>query len=515
MATVDTISTAFQLQRMDMQLAHDLMGGTKAMARAGERYIPKGKSETPEEYHSRIQRTVLLNAYKRTVRFCRGQVFKKNVVVEDRKPEDLLTQEQVEWFKHWAEDVNHNSDSLTEWSGGVFEAGLNDGVTFALVDYSAVVLATDAAGRPMYQDAAGQYRFKTAEADRENGWGPYVIHVPAGQVIECRAEVRNGVQRVSHFRYMENFDVVKDAWSTERRQRIRVFEPGTWQTWENTADGSGAFVLTDSGEMKDENGAPLTFVPVVIFMPGERRTAVTAEPALQDLAELNKRHWQATSDQAEMMEFARRPVWFGRQLGEMDPVTGKDKEIEFGAGRLINASSEYASLVSLGIDAASVTAGRQELQDLEGQMALYGLQLLQPNSGASVVTATEVAQDTEETLSALQDWALRFQDFLENILRTVAMWRGEADGPSVKVNSDFSKMLDVEYLLRLQEGNVISKQTLLGLLVNAGILPDDFDVDGEADRIAQELNAQGGPSGTLNLADILNRGRGQNAPNEI
>ena len=55
-----------------MELTRDLMGGTEAMARAAERYIPKSRRfETAEEYESRLKRTVLLNAYKRAVRFLR------------------------------------------------------------------------------------------------------------------------------------------------------------------------------------------------------------------------------------------------------------------------------------------------------------------------------------------------------------------------------------------------------------------------------------------------------------
>lgn len=503
MALVSTVSDEMLLQRRDMQLTHDLMGGTEAMIRAGERYLPRAtRNETDKEYLSRLHRTVLLNAYKRTVRFCRGQVFKKPVVIEDRKPEDLISQEFVDWFKMWSEDVNREGDNLTDWSGGAFEDGLNNGVTFCLVDYSAVDTMTDENGNVRYRDQNGEYQLKTQEADKENGWGPYLIHVPVGRVIDCRLERVAGVQRCVHFRYMEDFYVESENWTQERRQRIRVFTPGHFEIWENSADQSDDFSQQSTGEMKDERGQLLPYVPLSIFMPGDKRTAVTAEPALQDLAQLNKRHWQATSAQAELMEFVRRPVWFGRSLGD------GDKPLEFGPGVVVNCSSDYAALQSLGVDAASVAAGRQELQDLENQMAMYGLQLLQPNTGGAV-TATEITQDTEESISTLQDWALRFQNFIENVLRDVALWKVEADGPSVKVNTDLTRIVNSQLLMTLQQNGVLSKRTLLALLIGAGVLPDDFDVDAETDRIAQELNTQAGPSGALNLSDIVNRGRQQ------
>lgn len=423
MATVSTISKEFTLQREDMSLTRDLLGGTKAMVRAAERYIPKSRRfETIQEYESRLKRTILFNAYKRTVRFLRGQVFKKPVVLEDVKPGDLITQEQKDWFNEWIEDVNLQGNNLNEWSGIVFESGVNDGVTFCIVDYSTVPTLTKEDGSLYYLDKNGQYQLKTKQADQENGWRPYLVHVPAGQVIDCHVDVLNGVQIITHFRYVEDYVIQKDEWETERRQRIRVFTPGRYQCWENSADGADDYILNESmsGEMKDENGNLLRFVPVCIFMPGEKRTPCTAEPALQDLAELNKRHWQATSAQSELMEFVRRPVWFGRQLGESE----NGEPILFGAGTLINATSDQADLKSLGIDSGSIQAGREELRDLESQMAMYGLQLLQPSNGLYSVTATEVNQDTEESVSTLQDWALRYQNFLENCLKFVGIWKG-------------------------------------------------------------------------------------------
>ena len=68
-------------------------------------------------------------------------------------------------------------------------------------------------------------------------------------------------------------------------------------------------------------------------------------------------------------------------------------------------------------------------------------------------------------------------------------------------------MVSSQLLLTLQQNGVLSKRTLLDLLVRAGILPDDFDTDAEPDRIAQELNSASGPSGPLNLVDLVNRGR--------
>lgn len=185
-------------------------------------------------------------------------------------------------------------------------------------------------------------------------------------------------------------------------------------------------------------------------------------------------------------------------MGEFDAKSGKTRII-FGAGKLCHSTDENASLQSIGVDSGSVEAGRQELEDLENRMAIYGLQLLQPKTG--VITATESSRDAEENNSTLKAWALQFQDFLENCLLYVGKWWGLPDGPSVKVNTEFANALDAAFLLEMFRANVISGETLLAIIKGMGILPDDFDVEEEAAKIASGLMAN--EIGASNLAKSL------------
>ena len=493
--SVDTISEAFALQHEDMRLTHDLMDGTKAMLAAGERYIPREDGEEMASWNIRLHRTVLFNVYKRTLRYLGGRAFEKPVVLGE-DAEDAR-------YNDFVEDVDKQGHNLSVWSRHVFEEGLNDGVTFCVIDYSDVKTRR-MNGATQYQLPDGTWADKTEAADRANGWGPYFIHVDARQVLDARMEWRSGKPIVTHFRYQETLEQPNGKWNTGAYQQIRAFfydDAGraAWQVWSNQDEDGDTAEFT----MRDEGFFSIGVIPVVWFMPGEKRTPMTAEPALIDLAQLNKRHWQATSSQFEMMEYVRRPVWFGRRLGTRNTQTGEMK-IVFGAGILCNADDDNAMLQSLGIDAGSVAAGRQELQDLENSMALYGLQLLQPKTGA--ITATESLRDAEENNSTLKAWALQFQDFLENCMRLVAKWWGQDDGPSVKVNTDFANAMDASFLLEMFRAQVISAQTFLELVKNMGILPDDFAVDDEAAKIAGGLMVNGGPGGVAGLAQRLRVG---------
>lgn len=489
-ATIETVSPAFLQQKIDMQLCHDLMGGTPAMIKAGQKYIPLENGEDIDNWQIRLDRTILFNIYKRTLRYLCGRIFEKQVSLGD----DVTDQR----FQEFTENVDRLGHNLTIWSRHTFESGLNDGVTFCLVDFTNVMTRVEN-GVTQYQRPDGTWADKTEAADRDNKWGPYFIHVPADQVIDARLEWIDGNPRITHFRYIQTLEYPDGLWGTKTYQQIRAFYIGDdnkvhYEVWSNkSANGN-------TGQFAFEYGDVLSIdvIPVTMFMPGEKKTPLTAEPALIDLAYLNKRHWQATSGQFQLMEMVRRPVYFGNALGLVDPDTGKIK-IVFGPGKLCACDNPNARLESIGVDAASVEAGRQELKDLEDRMAIYGLQLLQPKTGA--ITATESLQDSQENNSTLKAWALQFQDFLENCFALVGRWWGLEDGPSVIVNTDFANTIDPQIYLDLYRAGALSGETLLKLYKDLTFFDDEFVIEDEAAKIANGLMTNG--TGAASLADIM------------
>jgi hypothetical protein len=175
--------------------------------------------------------------------------------------------------------------------------------------------------------------------------------------------------------------------------------------------------------------------------------------------------------------------------------------VAFGAGRLLNSPDAASALQSVGVDAGSYASSSAELKSIEDSMAMYGLQLLQPKTGS--VTATESLRDTEENNSTLLNWALDYQDFLENVLKLVGMWWGMADGASVTVNTDFSRNVDLALLLDMQRAGILSGDTVLMAARNAGLLEDDFDVQAEAEKLARGVMVNGSVGGVKSLANML------------
>lgn len=489
-AQVNTISPAFQKQRTDMQLCKNLMSGQQAMLAAGQRYIPVMSGEDPESYALRLSRATLFNAYKRTVRYLCGRVFEEPVTLG----EDATDQR----FIDFTENVDRLGHNLTIWSRHAFESGLNAGVTFCLVDFTNVNTRVENGVR-QYQRPDGTWADKTEAADRDNKWGPYFIHIPADQVLDARLEWQEGNPRITHFRYIETLEEPDGLWGTTSYQQIRAFyldDAGRviYEVWSNRKDngGTGQYIQRDVGTLS------INVIPVTAFMPGEKVSDLTAQPALIDLAYLNKSHWCASADHEKLMVSIRCPGFLGKCLGAPDPETGKTK-IVFGPDRLCLSTDEKADIRSICVDPSSFQSSRQDLKDIEDRMSIYGLQLLQPKTGA--ITATESIQDSAENNSTLKAWALQFQDFLENCFALVGLWWKLPDGPSVVVNTDFANAVDADFLLNMYRAGVISGETFLAQVKSLGLLPDDLVVEDEIIKVANGLMANN--TGAASLADIM------------
>lgn len=123
-------------------------------------------------------------------------------------------------FRAFSEDVDRQGHNLTVWSRGVFEHGLNDGVTFCLVDYDNIVIR-NVDGRPEYRRADGTWEAKTEAADRNNG----------GVRILCMCP--------------PNVSLTGASGLPEARLLSRIF--GTWRRWKSRTGCGGAGDISVSG----------------------------------------------------------------------------------------------------------------------------------------------------------------------------------------------------------------------------------------------------------------------------
>lgn len=352
------------------------------------------------------------------------------------------------------DDIDRRGNNLSVFCQKAFRAGIHAGMSFILVEYSRVESRSTTSGIHEYYDRdSGSWQPMTMDAATKKGWRPYWVLVEAASVIDAWEEDIGGAPMMTHFRYAEYHVVDDGEWSRKVVKKIRVLEPGAWYLYSEPDKKSG-WVLEDSGQ----TGLPM--IPVAVFMPGEQLSEFTARPALQGLAELCEKHWQASSGHRHLMDWTRRPAYFGKCLSMSD-----DSEIKFGPNHLTITSDPNGDLRSVGVDQGSVNASLADLQKIESEMALYGLQLMKPQFAQS--TATQSVLESAEANSSLKRWAKQFEDCVDRAFSFTAFWMGltDDDAVAVELNTEFAKVFD---------GQIFS---VLLQSLSAGVLPKEMIYD--------------------------------------
>jgi len=434
-ADVASPNAAWHAMAPDWELIHDLLGGTRAMRAAGERWLPREPKESLEAYRIRLACTVLFNGLGRAVQTLSGKPFAKPAGLSDDADPRI---------RALCADVDMGGRDLTTFARDVLRAALTDGLTHILVDY------------PQTGDGV-----ETLHDERTRGVRPYLVHVPAADLIGWRA---TGGGRLERVRIRETIVERDGAWGEKAVPQIRVLEPGRWGLWRRP-DGPDdlPWRRVAGGETS------LADIPLVTIYAG-RTGFLTARPPLLDLAWLNMAHWQSSSDQRHILHVARVPILFARNL-----KVGEDG-VEIGPNRLILGEGDGADLRFVEHSGAAIAAGRQDLADLEDRMAVMGLDLLVGRSGN--VTATERAIDAARADSALSGLVRETEDGLSRALGLAARWM-DLDPPAAgrvsldpDIGLDPREAQEVDLLLKARLAGEIDRATFLAEIRRRGILAD-------------------------------------------
>jgi hypothetical protein len=441
-ADVATPNAAWMAMAPDWELIHDLLGGTRSMRAAAERWLPREPRESYEAYRIRLNRTVLFNGLGRAVQTLSGQPFAKPVTLSDDAHPEIV---------RLSHDLDLGGRDLTVFARDVLRAAVADGLTHILVDF------------PAESGAPGE----TLEAERARGARPYLVHVPARSLIGWRGSEKGVGSTLDRVRIRETVVEREGLWGERVVEQIRVIEPGRWETWRRGEGGTSDLWLRHASGETSMDRIPL------VTVHADRTGFMTARPPLIDLAWLNLAHWQSSSDQRHILHVARVPILFGRDL-----KVGEDG-IEIGPNRLIQGEGNNADLRYVEHSGAAIEAGRQDLADLEDRMAVMGLDLLVQRSGG--MTATERAIDAARSDSALSSTVRAVEDGLSRALKLTAEWMALDPDAAGRVTLEHDAGLEpaaaqeVEILLRARLAGEITREAFLSEIRRRGILDPNVE----------------------------------------
>lgn len=427
-----------------------LMGGTTAMRAAGRTYLPQFPAESQDAYMERLGLSWLFNGYRKTVRDMTGRVFSKSVEVLD-PPGNLET---------WLDNIDMQGRDLSTFARGVFEDGLQAGVSY------------------MWVDAPRRQGVVTREVAQTQNLRPYIVHLSVEDVLGWKAETVNNVMTLTQIRIMERIEEQDplDEFAQKTVEQVRVLDrtdAGVMVRLFRKSDKED-WALYDEPYMTG-----LSEITVVPFY-ANRCGFFTGEPLLDDLADVNIAHWQSQSDQRNILHYARVPVLFSSGVNSDDKIT-------ISAGMVTTASDPNAKMQWVEHSGQAIGAGRQDLKDLEFQMEAYGLQLLVTKPQQS---ATGEALDAAKETSTLAMTADQLKDALEQAIGWMCKYGGLGDVvPEVEVNKEFgvTAMTAQEATVLLQSVNTgnMSRETYIKEMVRRGMIAATDPAD-EIDRIAVE-----------------------------
>ena len=431
-----------------------ILGGTGPMRDAATTYLPQHEQESMPNYQERLGRCTLFNMTELTLGTWVGKPFSDPVKLNEDVPKEIV---------NISNDIDLRGNNMTVVARDWFRESLAKSFSHILIDMPAL---TD-----------DERNGRTLADDNRDNIRPYWVLIKPENLIFAESQIINGREMLTHVRILETI-IDRDGFAESVTEQIRILEPGWFEIWEkeftNKSRTRFKWVRVQS------DFTDLDEIPLVTFY-ANRTGLMEGKPPLEDLAHLNIRHWQSTSDQINILTVSRFPM-----LAVSGATDQSGDTMVIGPRQLLGTKDAQGRFYYVEHSGKAIKSGREDLEDLEEQMASYGAEFLKRKSGSH--TATGRALDSSEAMSPLQDMVIRFTESMGEALDITAKWlKLERDGGTVDIATDFSISgqddAELKILLEARKNGDISMIDFLNELKLRGILSDDFDVTQNISRI--------------------------------
>ena len=473
------------------RLMDALLGGTETMRNAGKEHLYQHTGEVESRYRERLASATLWNQLELTLGGWVGRPFRDPLKLNEDVPKEIAD---------IADDIDQLGTNMDTFARKWFRYGISKAFCHVLIEQPKLLPRED-----------GEVLTK-ADVSRQN-IRPYWCLIEPDEIIAARVATINGKEEYIHVRIHERTleqdpdDEFNDVWV----EKIRVYDKGgdgvTVTVYVRDADKDAS---SADGWMQE--GPPVKLgvprIPLVTFY-ADRQGSLLGKSPLQDLADLNKKHWNSQSDQDNILTITRFPILAASGVSSIDgsdalssdPQAGKDfngtKGTVIGPFNVLVSEEVGSKFYYVEHTGKAIKTGQESLDHLEAKMAAYGSEFLKKSPDRQ--TATARALDSQESVSPLQAITLNFIDAMQTALAMTAQWMnlptkkvGEEDvfyGGSVQLVTDFgpedASGVDLSALQAARQGRDISGHQFRKEMKRRGILADDFDEE-ENDRELEE-----------------------------
>jgi hypothetical protein len=413
-ATVATPSMAHAAMAGRWWKMDTLLGGTEAMREAVEGMAPRHEHESDINYNDRIAGNVLFNMVDLTLRVWVGRPFANAI----QYSEDFSTH-----LVPLMDDVDLDGNNLDVYCRRWFRDGVAKAFSHTLVEFPRVDIPQPVGFRSKADDAAKNIR-------------PYFVHIRPEQVIFALAERQNGKEVLTHVRIAEDV-VTLSEWEEVVTSQIRVLELeyiNTGSDDDPIMEPKVAVTIYRQDEKEiwfvyETFWMDIDEIPLVPFY-ADRLGFMMGRSPLDDLADLNIRHWQSMSDQISILTVTRFPILAcsGGDEGESKLVIGPKE--------WLYTPDPTARFYYVEHNGAATKDGKDDLDDLEKRMQSYGAEFTKERPDREA--ASSRALDSSEATSPLQDVAFRFNDALNRALGLMSKWMKKKHAGKAGIPTEFT-----------------------------------------------------------------------------
>ena len=489
-STPETVSTDYEAMQPYWQTVTAILGGAEAMRAEGEAFLPRFPNETADDYEYRRKNARFTNIYADVVTSLARKPFGEEVALADGAPDRIAT---------LAEDIDGRGNSLHVFAAETFFDGVNDAVSWVLVDYTRAAARADGLALSLADE-------------RVQGLRPYWVRIPADRMLAVYSDVVKGAEVITHARIREDV-VMRDGFDEVAVERVRMFDrapvyamledgtvtdtvidygPATFTIYERRVEAVGR--RTRSGwDIVDQGAVTLGVIPLVPFVTGKRvGGGWRFYPPLQGVADLQIEHYQQETALKSITELTAFPMLAGNGV-QPDVQAGKVVAVPVGPRSVLYAppngeNGNHGEWTFIEPSAESLRFLAEQVKATEAQMRELGRQPLSVSSGITVVAAAFASQ---KATSVLQAWALGLKDCLEQCLALTADWLNLGVEPEISWNLDDLDLTDDDKgptsIMEARKNGDLSRETVWAEFRRRGVLSADFDPDEEKDRLEAEM----------------------------
>lgn len=487
----DTKSPEYQDQEAELKLCRDLGRGQRAVKEAGQTYLPGAPAERPDDYASRLKRSVFFNAFKQARTGLAGLVFKKDPKLGVDVPEVIAGDREAGGKGgHW-ENIDlagtHGDVFLKQSMEDMLEAG-----------HAAILVE--------FPDTAklGQLRLDQSQRLR-----PYWVPIRKDDILSWRTtniegrtvltqvviqtEVAESVGAFGKQLVRKYLVIQRDPDWNERTdvERTQAVAPVTWQLL--YIDKAGVVQSAGNGQYVGQDE-----IPLAELVTSGHQSMFCSVPPLVDLAYLNVAHYQMWSDYATSIHKTCVPILTisGVQL-KKDKEGQPINDVVAGPNTVLVLENPQAKASYTAHDGQSLEQVKAALDDLKSDMGVIGLQMLAPQK-RTAETAEAKRIDNATMESALATTARGLQDGGERALGFHAKYLRLSDGGSLIINRDFEGLLmEAPVMMAYAQLRSVGfpPRVILKALKAGGRIPEDEDLvkleaEMEANYVAEQQRKQ-------------------------